>query len=116
MQKIILLDAETSNLPTRKLQPVNAYMYGPSDNFKKDIRLHFNCEIYFLVHVFLHLSTGEMPSCGISSWYALFVKVQKDLRKKIQYLVADEKDRFQLLLTSPLLNKVQSKTPLTDKS
>ena len=25
MQKIIILDAETSNLPTRKLQPVNAY-------------------------------------------------------------------------------------------
>ena len=47
MQKIIILDAETSNLPTRKLQPVNAYMYGPSNNFKKDIGLHFNCEIYF---------------------------------------------------------------------
>ena len=45
-------DAETSNLPTRKLQPVNAYMYGPRNNFKKDIRLHFNCEIYILVHVF----------------------------------------------------------------
>ena len=34
-QKIIILDAETSNLPTRKLQPVNAYMYGPSNSFKK---------------------------------------------------------------------------------
>ena len=51
-QKIIILDAETSNLPTRKLQPVNVYMHGPRNSFKKDIRLHFNCEIYFLVHVF----------------------------------------------------------------
>ena len=50
------------------------------------------------------------------SWYALFVKVKKDLRTNIYYLVADEKDRFQLLLTSPLLNKVQSKSPLTDRS
>ena len=47
-----------------------------------------------------------MPSCGISSGYALFDKVKKDPKTKIQYLVAEEKDRFQLLLTSPLLNKV----------
>ena len=45
--KNIILDAETSNLPTRKLQQVNAYMYGTRNNFKKDIRLHFNSEIYF---------------------------------------------------------------------
>ena len=45
--KIIILDAETSNLPTRKLQPVNTYMYGARNNFIKNIRLHFNCEIYF---------------------------------------------------------------------
>ena len=32
-QKIIILDAETSNLPTRKLQQVNAYMYGTRNNF-----------------------------------------------------------------------------------
>ena len=35
-QKIIILNAETSNLPTRKLQPVNAYvygMYGTRNNF-----------------------------------------------------------------------------------
>ena len=32
-QKIIILDTETSNLPTRKLQPVNAYMYGTRNNF-----------------------------------------------------------------------------------
>ena len=57
-----------------------------------------------------------MPSCGIPSGYALFVKVKKTSGQKIKYLVADEKDRFQLLLTSPLLNKVQSKSPLTDKS
>ena len=56
---------------------------------------------------FLTLQTGEMPSCGISSWYALFVKVKKDLRAKNIIIVADEKDRLQLLLTSPLLNKVQ---------
>ena len=47
-----------------------------------------------------------MPSCGISSGYALFVEVKKDLSTKIQYLVADEKDGSQLLLTSPLLIKV----------
>ena len=34
-QNIIILDAETSNLPTRKLQPVNAYMYGTRNNFLK---------------------------------------------------------------------------------
>ena len=31
--KIIISDAETSNLPTRKLQQVNAYMYGTRNNF-----------------------------------------------------------------------------------
>ena len=51
-QKIIILDEDTSNLPTRKIQQVNAYMYGTRYNFKIDIGLHFNCEIYFLVHVF----------------------------------------------------------------
>ena len=37
-----------------------------------------------------------MPSCGISSGYALFVKVKKKKisGQKIQCLVADEKDRF----------------------
>ena len=74
----MILDAETSNLPTRNLQQVNAYMYGTRNNFKKDIRLHFNCEIYFGT-CFLHLKTGEMPSCGISSGYALFVKVKKKI-------------------------------------
>ena len=33
--KEIILCAETSNLPTRKLQQVNAYMYGTRNNFKK---------------------------------------------------------------------------------
>ena len=32
-QKIIILDAETSNPPTRKLQPVNAYINGTRNNF-----------------------------------------------------------------------------------
>ena len=82
MCKNIILDAETSNLPTRKLQQVNAYMYGTRNNFKKDIRPHFNCEIYFGT-CFSHLQTGEMPSCGISSGYALFVKVKKISGQKI---------------------------------
>ena len=34
-------------------------------------------------YMFLHLQTGEMPSCDISSGYALFVKVKKNLRAKI---------------------------------
>ena len=54
-QKLIILDAEASNLLTRKLQPVNAYMHGTSNNFKKDIRLHFNCEIYIFGTCFLDL-------------------------------------------------------------
>ena len=54
--KIIIMESKTSNLPTRKLQQVNAYMYGTRNNFKKDIRLHFNCEIYFSVHVFFTLA------------------------------------------------------------
>ena len=37
---------------------------------------------YIIRYMFLHLQTGEMPSCGISLWYALFVKVIKDLRAK----------------------------------
>ena len=36
MQKIIILDAETSNLPTHKLPPVNAY--GTRNFFKLDSR------------------------------------------------------------------------------
>ena len=54
-----------------------------------------------------------MPSCGLLSGYALFVKVTKILGQKIQHSVADEKDRFQLFLTPPLLNKVLSRCPLT---
>ena len=57
--KIIILDAEISNLPTRKLQPVNAYMFGTRNNFEKNIRLHFNCE-YFSVHV---LYTCKLVKC-----------------------------------------------------
>ena len=95
---------------------MNAYMYETRNNFKKDIRLHFNCEIYIFGTCFLHLQTGEMPSCGILSGYALFVKVKKDLSAKYIIFSSRRKDRFQLLLTSPLLNKVQSKSPLTDKS
>ena len=66
---------------------------------KKDIRLHFNCEIYFSVHFFtcfLHLQTSEMPSCGISSGYALFVKVKKISGQKMYFLVADENDKIQV--------------------
>ena len=37
--------------------------------------------------------------------YAFFKKKNMGI-KRSQYLVADEKDGFQLLLTSPLLNKV----------
>ena len=75
---------------------------------KKDIQLHLNCEIYFSVH-FLHLRHF--------SGYALFVKVKQDIRtKNPQYFVVDEKDRFQLLLSSPLLNKVHSRCPGTYKS
>ena len=47
-KKIIILDAETSNLPSRKLQPVNAY--GTRNSFKK----RYSAAIYFSVH-FLHL-------------------------------------------------------------
>ena len=65
-KKIIILDAETSNLPTRKLQPVNAYMYGTSNNFKKDVRLHINCEIYVLVHVFF---TCKLVKCHHTAFY-----------------------------------------------
>ena len=65
-QKIIILDAETSNLTTRKLQQVNAYMYGKRNSFKKDIRLHFNCEIYFLVHVFY---TCKLVKCHHAAFH-----------------------------------------------
>ena len=61
-----MLDAETSNLPTRKLQQVNAYMYGTRNNFKKDIRLHFNCEIYFSVHVFY---TCKLVKCHHAAFH-----------------------------------------------
>ena len=75
MQQIIILGAETSNLPTHKLQPVNAY--GTRNILKKIFLMHFNCELYFSVLVLLHLYTGEMSSCGIPSVYALFVEVKK---------------------------------------
>ena len=112
--KTIILGAETWNLPTRKLQQVNAY--ETRNSFKKDIRLHFNCEIYFLVHVFLHLQTGEMPSCGISSGYALFVKVKKDLKAKYIIFSSRRKKIDSIYCRQLLLNTVQSKSPLTDKS
>ena len=66
--EIIILDAETSNSPTCKLQPVTAYMYGTRSSFKKDIWLHFNCEIYFLVHVFY---TCKLVKCH----HAAFIMV-----------------------------------------
>ena len=62
--KIIILDAGTSNLPTRKLQLVNAY--GTRNNFKKDIRLHFNCEIYFSIHVFY---TCKLVTCDHAAFH-----------------------------------------------
>ena len=65
-QKIIILDAKTSNLPTRKLQQVNAYMYGTRYTFKKDIWLHFNCEIYFSVHVFY---TCKLVKCHHAAFH-----------------------------------------------
>ena len=46
--------------------------------------------------------------------YALFINLKMISLQK--HLEADEKDRFQLLLTSPLLNKVHITCPLTDKS
>ena len=81
-QTIIILDAETSNLPTRKLQQVNAYMFGTSNDFKKRYLAAFQFWNIYFGTCFLHLQTGEMPSCGISSGYALFVKTKKDLRAK----------------------------------
>ena len=39
--------------PTLKLEPVNAY--GTRNIFIKDILLHFKCELYISVHVFVHL-------------------------------------------------------------
>ena len=45
--------------------------------------LNLLCIVYFSVHVFLHSQTGEMPSCGISSVYALFVKVKNITGQKI---------------------------------
>ena len=67
---------------TRKLQQVNAYMYGTRNNLKKYSAAFQLWNIFFGTH-FLHLQTGEMPSCGISSEYALFVQVKKDLKAKI---------------------------------
>ena len=64
MPKRIILDAETWNLPTRKLQLVTAY--GTINNFKKDIRLHFNCEIYFPVHVF---NTWKLVKCHHAAFH-----------------------------------------------
>ena len=75
------MDEETSNLPTRKLQQLSANMYGQEKTLKKI----FGCISivkYIFGTCFLHLQTGEMPSCGISSGYALFVKVKKELRAK----------------------------------
>ena len=63
-KKIIILDAETWNLPTHKLQQVN--VYGTRNNFKKDIWLHFNCEIYFPVHVFY---TCKLVKCHYAAFH-----------------------------------------------
>ena len=84
--KVIILDAETSNLPSRKLQQVNVYMYGTRNTFKKDIPLHFNCEIYFSVHVFY---TCKLVKChhaalhqGMHCFFKVkHVKVKKDLKQ-----------------------------------
>ena len=76
-QKIIILDAEISNLPTRKLQQVNAYMMEQEITLKKI----FSC-ISIVKYIFRYMFF-TLASCGISSGYALFVKVKKDLRAKI---------------------------------
>ena len=71
----------------------------------KSDQLEILYSVYFSVHVFY---TCKLVKCH----HARFIRVctvcqgKKDLKTKIQYLVADEKDGFQLLLTSPLLNKV----------
>ena len=64
--KIIIFDAETSNLPTRKLQQVNAYMYGTRNKFKKDIWLHFNCELFFSVRFFY---TCKLVECHHAAFH-----------------------------------------------
>ena len=81
-QKIIILDAETSNLPTRKFQPVNAYMYGTRNNFKKRYSAAFQLWNLFLVHIFY---TCKLVKCH----HAAFIMVctvclgkNKDLRAK----------------------------------
>ena len=94
------------NLPTCKLQPVNAYMNGTRNSFKKI----FGCISivkYIFWYMFFTLVNWWNAFMRHLSWYALFVnlKVKKISGQKISYLVADKKDRFQLLLTSPLLNK-----------
>ena len=70
-KKIIILDAETWNLPTRKLQQVNTY--GTRNNFTKRYSAAFQLWNIFSGTCFLHLQTGEMPSCVISTEYELFV-------------------------------------------
>ena len=65
-QNIIILDGETSNLPTSKLQPVNVW----NTRMEQEITLKkiFGCISivkYIFCTSFLHLLTGEMPSCGI---------------------------------------------------
>ena len=70
-QKIIILDAETSNLTTRKLQLVNAYMYGTRNNLKKDIGLHFNLHIFY---------TCKLVECHHDMHCLL--RLKKDLRTK----------------------------------
>ena len=67
-QKIIISDAVTSNLLTRMLQPVNAYMYQTRNNFKKDIWLHSNCEIYFW---YMFFYTCKLVKCH----HAVFIMV-----------------------------------------
>ena len=42
------------------------YMYGTRNNFIKDIRLHFNCEIYFSVHVFY---TCKLVKCHHAAFH-----------------------------------------------
>ena len=68
-------------------------------------KIHFNCVFY----------TCKLVKCHHAAFHHgkhCLLRYKKISGQKILYLVADEKDRFQLLLTSPLLNKVQSKSPL----
>ena len=72
--------------------------------------------IFFLVHVFYTCKLVKCHHAVFHHGMHCLLRYKKISVQKISYLVADEKDRFQLLLTSPLLNKLQSKSPLTDKS